>query len=64
MDGTGISIASLFLILGISFVLFIILREVMCWYWKINEVVILLKGIDNKLSNTESNKANMDKATL
>lgn len=35
--------------LGISLVLFLIFRVAILWYWKINEVIELLKEISNKL---------------
>lgn len=54
--GTGVSMITLFIVLGILFLVFLLLRELMCWYWKVNEVVTLLKSIDSKLSNDESNK--------
>jgi hypothetical protein len=35
--------------LAISVILFLVFRAVMLWYWRINEVVTLLKSIDDKL---------------
>lgn len=32
-----------------SFVVFMLARELMCWYWKVNEVVKLLQSIDASL---------------
>jgi len=40
-------IALLFVILAIC--LFVILREYLCWYWKVNHVVDLLEQINDKL---------------
>jgi hypothetical protein len=37
-------------VLAILFLIFLIMREFMCWYWKINQLVSLLTSIDNKLS--------------
>ena len=34
----------------IGFLIFLILREVMCWYWKINMVVRLLEDIIKKMN--------------
>ena len=34
----------------IAFILFLILREVMCWYWKINTLIRLLEDIVKKMS--------------
>ena len=35
----------------ISFIVFLILREVMCWYWKVNTIISLLEGIQASLHN-------------
>jgi len=34
----------------VSVLLFFLCRELFCWYWKINEHLELLNGINNKLS--------------
>ena len=34
----------------VAFIVFLILRELMCWYWKINRIVSLLEGIQASLS--------------
>jgi hypothetical protein len=39
-------LVELLIILG----LFLICREIVCWYWKINEAIATLKSIDEKLS--------------
>ena len=57
MDQTSSIIVGLIVALVILFGIFLIMRELMCWYWKINEVVSLLKSIDNKLSRNSSNSA-------
>ena len=36
--------------LVIGFLIFLILREVMCWYWKINTIVRLLEDIIKKMN--------------
>jgi len=36
--------------LGIILVIFLVAREIVCWYWKINEALATLKSIDDKLS--------------
>ena len=36
--------------LGIVLALFLIGREVVCWYWKLNRIVELLESIDRQLS--------------
>ena len=44
------SLAPLLVLLVITLTLFLICREIVCWYWKINEALITLKAIDEKLS--------------
>jgi len=39
--------------IAILMVIFLICRELMCWYWKINEMVSLLKSIDEKLDGAQ-----------
>ena len=41
---------SFFAILAIVIVVFIALREGVCWYWKINERIALLEEIRNLLA--------------
>jgi len=55
MPDVGGIIVGLIVVLAILFGLFMLLREVMCWYWKINEMVLLLRSIDQKLSANASN---------
>jgi len=47
--GQGEYFGSLALIVVITVVLFLLLREIFCWYWKINERVSLLKEIRDTL---------------
>ena len=42
--------------LTIWFILFLALRELNCWYFKINEIVSLLKSIDKKLGKEQPDK--------
>ena len=42
------------LVPAIAFLVSLVMREVMCWYWKINEAVYLLRSIDEKLGNRGS----------
>lgn len=37
------------LALVVGFIIFLILRELMCWYYKINKIVSLLEEISSKL---------------
>ncbi len=39
----------------ITIILFVVFREIVCWYWKINETVELLKDIRNLLQNSQNN---------
>jgi hypothetical protein len=44
-DDFGIPIATSLIFLLVSFVFFLVLRELFCWYWKVNEIVSLLRDI-------------------
>lgn len=48
-------IASLLIVFLVCFTIFLIARELMCWYWKINTMVSLLESIDAKLNSNSSN---------
>lgn len=41
--------STLFLILAISFIVFLVFREFFTWYWKQNRIVKLLESIDGHL---------------
>lgn len=52
--GTGIegtNLASLFIILLITIVIFLICRELLCWYWKINQTISILIDIRDSLNH-------------
>ena len=34
-------------------IVFVVLRELWCWYWKLNRIVSLLESIDKKLDGAE-----------
>jgi len=36
-------------ILVVCFIIFMICRELVCWYWKLNRIVSLLESINKKL---------------
>jgi len=38
-------------VLGILIVIFLVFREVVCWYWKINRMVQLLESIEALLNS-------------
>ena len=42
-------IGAMLLTVFVSLIVFLILRELMCWYWKINKIVSLLEGIQASL---------------
>jgi hypothetical protein len=39
--------------LAILVVIFLVFREVVCWYWKINRMVALLESIDATLRSRD-----------
>ena len=53
--GAVISIALLALI-------FLALREFFCWYWKINQIVLILENIDHSLLRTSKRLKTIEKA--
>jgi Tfp pilus assembly protein PilW len=46
----GGKLMALLVSLFITLILLLICREIVCWYWKINEALATLKAIDEKLS--------------
>lgn len=34
-----------------ALVVFLVGREVICWYWKLNHIIALLESIDSKLTH-------------
>ena len=52
------------LYLSFLVIIFLIFRELVCWYWKINRAVASLESIDDKLSTLiAANKAPNDSST-
>lgn len=53
------AIVTVLVIVVVLLLLFLILREVMCWYWKVNERILLQKETNRLLrkliDNNESN---------
>ncbi len=45
----GIGIVEVLISLVISIIIFLVCREIFCWYWKINQRVELLKAIKSLL---------------
>jgi hypothetical protein len=50
MDGTG---ASPIITLAVILVIFLVCREIVCWYWKQNEQVALLKEIRDMMAEQQ-----------
>jgi len=44
-------------ILLIGFAIFMVLRELFCWYWKINRIMEVLEEIRDRLPKTEATEA-------
>ena len=43
------SLIYIFILFIVSIIIFLVMREFWCWYWKINERIDLLRSIDSKL---------------
>jgi hypothetical protein len=56
MENLGTSVFALLIALTIVAVIFLVCRELMCWYWKINRTIELLEKIE---ANTNTNKQNI-----
>ncbi len=51
MEGQVSDIGALiFGVLAIVLIVVVLIREVLCWYWKVNRIVTLLESIDRKLT--------------
>ncbi len=57
MTNLSASYLTIGIIVIITIVVFLILREFFCWYWKINKRVKLLECIDRKLSKEETHNS-------
>jgi hypothetical protein len=44
-------------IISLAILIFIVARELMCWYYKINEMITILKSIDSKLEKIDTTKS-------
>ena len=42
-------IVPLLVFLVVTLIMFLVLRHVVCWYWKINRIVALLESINTRL---------------
>ena len=45
----GLNVTAVLITLVVSFVILLICREIVCWYWKINRAVDLLENIHAEL---------------
>lgn len=43
--------------IGVVFLLFMVLRAVVLWYWRVNEIVAILQRIDERLARQEAARA-------
>ena len=48
------AIGMVFIWIVVAIVVWLIVREIMCWYWKINRAISLLESIDRKLDRLPS----------
>ena len=56
MRGYGLGIGAIVIIVVVTLIVFLICRELVCWYWKINEIRDLLRNISNKEFSPNYNK--------
>ena len=47
-EGWGYAILAFVVVI----IVFLICRELVCWYWKINRIVELLEGLNRKLGSS------------
>ena len=52
---------SFIVLLGVSILLFVLFRSVMLWYWKVNELLSVIKSIDKNLGIFMAYVATKDK---
>jgi len=50
------SLISMLLLIGIPIIIFIVCRELVCWYWKLNRIVELLERIANTLDEASTDQ--------
>ena len=59
--GAGQTILITVLVVAICVIVILILRNVICWYWKINKMVKLLESMEQKLAFLSSTTSIKDK---
>lgn len=52
-DFSASNLLDILLFTGVGFLLFVFLRELITWYWKINRIVELLEKIEENTSHKE-----------
>ncbi len=52
--GFPVDLGSFLITLGVLILVFFLVREILCWYWKVNKIVELLGDIKD---NTSTSKA-------
>jgi hypothetical protein len=63
-NGGGELFGSFFLAFGIIVVIFLICREIVCWYWKINQIVSLLTDIRQLLRSGQQGNRDLINSAL
>ena len=51
LEGGGDFVSFFLLVISVLTIIFLVFREVFCWYWKINERIALMKEIRDLLSS-------------
>jgi hypothetical protein len=49
-SNTAVAIVTIVVALVVTFLFFLLMRFIVCWYFKINRIVTLLSSIDEKLN--------------
>ena len=47
MDNFGALVGAMLVVAIVGFLLFLVLRELYCWYWKINRIIEILEAIQS-----------------
>ncbi len=60
----NMSSESALIIVAVCIVIFLICREIICWYWKLNRIVTLLEDIRRELKKTNASIGDSEKIEL
>ena len=63
MESLG-SFAGVAVVLFVAVLLVLVGREIVCWYWKINETLSVLRQIANELARARAARDAVPQATL